>query len=193
MKYTEPHSPSVSSRMMTGVQTLLTAASALEEQQQSNELWSSSSSPWSDPYETIEHNQYSDELRSFLASQLPQLRQEVIVYTPEEYAALGPFSPCMVRDVAVTRKGVVSEAHIAEDDMVMEYKVWGRESMLTFRKENSNCDAQTLVAFSNCCGCSVVLTTHFLSLGVCVWVQGKVTLKQVLLGEAGVKSLWKSK
>ena len=124
MKYTEPHSPSVSSRMMTGVQTLLTAASALEEQQQSNELWSSNSSPWSDPYETIEHNQYSDELQSFLASQLPQLRQEVIVYTPEEYATLRPFPPCMVRDVAVTRKGVVSEAHIAEDDMIMEYKVW---------------------------------------------------------------------
>ena len=123
MKYTEPHSPSVSSRMMTGVQTLLTAASALEEQQQSNELWSSNSSPWADPYETIEHNQYSDELRSFLAGQLPQLRQEVIVYTPDEYAALGPFPLCLVRDVSVARKGVVSEPHISEDNMIMEYKV----------------------------------------------------------------------
>lgn len=121
----------MSSRMMSGVQTLLTAASALEEQQQSNELWSSNSSPWVDPYETIEHNQYTDELCSFLSSQLPQLRQEVIVYTPEEYASLGPYPLCMVRDVAIMRRGVVSEAHISEDDMIMEYKVWHDKIYIT--------------------------------------------------------------
>ena len=111
---------------MTGLQTLLTAASAIEEQQAtpvSPDLWSSTSSPWSDPYEIITHNRYTDPLKSQLFGQLSQLKQEAVVYSKEEYHQLGPHPLCIVREVAPLRKGLVSEAHIPEDEMITEYKV----------------------------------------------------------------------
>ena len=118
-----------STPLMTGLQTLLTAASAIEEQQQqqatpiSPDLWNSTSSPWSDPYETITHNRYTDPMKSQLFGQLSQLKQEAVVYSKEEFHQLGTHPLCIIREVAPSRKGLVSEANIPEDEMIMEYKV----------------------------------------------------------------------
>ena len=115
---------------MSGLQTLLTAASALEEQQLnpsiqhvSNDLWNSSLTPWRDPYESININHYTDILNLDLNEHLSQLEQEAVVYSIEDYNRLGPYPLCLVRDVAPSRKGLVSEAHIPEDEMILEYKV----------------------------------------------------------------------
>ena len=116
---------------MSGLQTLLTAASALEEQQLnpssiqhgSNDLWNSSLTPWRDPYESINTNHYTDILNLDQNKHLSQLKQEAVVYSIEDYNRLGPYPLCLVRDVAPSRKGLVSEAHIPEDEMILEYKV----------------------------------------------------------------------
>jgi histone-lysine N-methyltransferase MLL5 len=111
---------------LSGVQTLLTAASALEQQQEhqfsSNNLWSSTVSPWNDPHQNINSNQYSESLLSSLSSSLSQLKQEAVVYTTREFQQIGPHPLCLVREVYPARKGVVSEANIPEDEMIMEYK-----------------------------------------------------------------------
>ena len=115
--------------MLNGVQTLLTAASALEQQlvpvspPVSNSLWSSTSSPWQDPYDPIEFNHYTESFCAALSPCLGQLKQEAVVYTREEFQGLGAHPLCLVREVCPFRKGVVSEANIPEDEMIMEYKV----------------------------------------------------------------------
>ena len=124
-------SPNPTHSMMSGLQTLLTAASALEEQQQEiektltapNSLFNCTTTPWKDPYKTIDSNQYTDSLRNELKGHLEQLKKEVVVYSKEEYGNLGSFPLCLVRDVGSCRKGLVSEAHIPEDEMILEYKV----------------------------------------------------------------------
>ena len=45
------------------------------------------------------------------------------MYTREEYNGLGSFPLCLLREVGTNRKGLISEAHIPEDEMIMEYKV----------------------------------------------------------------------
>ena len=128
---------------MSGLQTLLTAASALEEQQQQqelerggaggvsskpadqlpNSLFNCTTSPWKDPYKPVDSNQYTGALRDEVSGRLEQLKKEAVVYTKEEYSSLGSFPLCLVRDVGSCRKGFVSEAHIPEDEMIVEYKV----------------------------------------------------------------------
>lgn len=85
--------------------------------------WSSNTSPWRDPYENIDVNRYTEPFRSLLSSCLSQLKQEAVVYSKEEFYGLSSNPLCLVREVAPSRKGVVSEAHIPEDEMIMEYKV----------------------------------------------------------------------
>lgn len=116
--------------MLTGVQTLLTAASALEQQQlampittPSQSPWSSAVSPWQDPFESIEANRYTEPLRMSLSSCLSQLKQEAVVYSREEYNSLGPHPLCTVKEVSMYRKGVIADEHIPEDEMIIEYKV----------------------------------------------------------------------
>lgn len=122
------HHSSTTPSMLSGVQTLLTAASALEQQlvpisPPTSSLWSSTSSPWQDPYDSVETNSYSEQLSVSLSSCLSQLKQEAVVYSREEFQGLGPHPLCLVREVVPFRKGVVSEANIPEDEMIMEYKV----------------------------------------------------------------------
>lgn len=117
--------------MMSGLQTLLTAASALEEQQLQIEktsiipssLFNCTNSPWKDPYKTIDNNLYTESLRNALSDRMEQLKKEAVVYSKEDYNSLGSFPLCLVRDVGTNRKGLISEAHIPEDEMIAEYKV----------------------------------------------------------------------
>ena len=92
-------------------------------EQASNSMFNCTASPWRDPYKTVDSNQYTDVFRAGLKDHLTQLKNEAVVYSKEEYNALGTFPLCLVRDVGSCRKGLVSEAHIPEDEMILEYKV----------------------------------------------------------------------
>ena len=115
--------------MLSGVQTLLTAASALEQLAPpptvpSSSVWSCKGSPWNDPYTTASTNTYTEPLKHFLSTCLQQLKQEAVVYTKEEFQRVLPSLPiCHTREVCPARMGVVVDANVPEDEMIMEYKV----------------------------------------------------------------------
>eukprot|EP00731_Ephydatia_muelleri_P000538 Em0001g538a len=75
----------------SGLQTLLNAASLLEEST-SQYLWDTDTSPWTDKYDTAELNRYSEPVRSFLSSRLSQLKTEALVYNRTTTAPLSPGS-----------------------------------------------------------------------------------------------------
>ena len=110
------------SPLLSGVQTLLSAASALEEQQQDSDIWNCFSSPWSDPYEECHHNMYSE----CLSGPFPLSRSEGLVYSAEEYVTLEArvSQPlCVLKEVGQFRKGLVAASGLTENSLVMEYKV----------------------------------------------------------------------
>ena len=85
-----------------------------------------STSPWTDKYDTAEHNRYSEQIKQFVSSRLLQLKSEAVVYSHEEYCtaeARMPHPQCSLSEVARKRKGVVADVGIEEDELVIEYKV----------------------------------------------------------------------
>ena len=84
-------------------------------------------SPWTDKYDTAEHNRYSEPVRLFVSSHLSQLKSEAVVHSHEEYSTIeGRSHPvCSLSEVQRKRKGVVADIGIGEDELVIEYKVRG--------------------------------------------------------------------
>ena len=82
-------------------------------------------SPWTDKYDTAEHNRYSEPVRVFVSSHLSQLKSEAVVHSHEEYSTIeGRSHPvCSLSEVQRKRKGVVADMGIGEDELVIEYKV----------------------------------------------------------------------
>ena len=82
-------------------------------------------SPWSDKYDTIDHNRYSEPIRTFVSSHLSQLKSEAVVYSHDEYLTWDQRSQpqCSVAEVGRRRKGLTANANIPEDELVLEYMV----------------------------------------------------------------------
>ena len=82
-------------------------------------------SPWSDKYDVIDHNRYSEPIRTFISSHLSQLKSEAVVYSQDEYLTWDQRSQpqCSVAEVGRRRKGLIANANIPEDELVIEYMV----------------------------------------------------------------------
>lgn len=113
---------------MSGVQTLLNAASALEQQQQQQhvDVWNMSDSPWTDPYENCDRNLYSETVRAFLEGPVHVTRSEATMYSREEYQTIETrlsHPLCAVKELCHQRKGLVAETGLPGSLLAMEYKV----------------------------------------------------------------------
>lgn len=84
-------------------------------------------SPWTDAYETADQNLYTEPVRAFLVSRMEQLKSEEVVYTREEYMTTvsRPHHQCVLAEVCHRRKGVVLQAPVPQDELVMECKASG--------------------------------------------------------------------
>ena len=82
-------------------------------------------SPWSDKYDNIDHNRYAEPIRSFISSHLSQLKSEAVVYSQDEYLTWDQRSQpqCEVTEVGRRRRGLIANANIPEDELVIEYMV----------------------------------------------------------------------
>ncbi|KAL5515516.1 hypothetical protein EMCRGX_G000692 [Ephydatia muelleri] len=105
----------------SGLQTLLNAASLLEEST-SQYLWDTDTSPWTDKYDTAELNRYSEPVRSFLSSRLSQLKTEALVYNKDDYSTIESRKPQPQCCEQQKRKGVMAECAVEKDELIMEYK-----------------------------------------------------------------------